>query len=157
MSDEPKLSADSERLELVPIDLAEANAFVAQHHRHHRPVCGARVAIAVALRGVVVGVAIVGRPVARMNQDGWTVEVTRVATDGTPNACSFLYGACRRTAYALGYRRIITYTLATEAGASLRGAGFRLIGERGGGSWSRASRPRVDKAPLQGKLLWEAA
>lgn len=143
------------RLKVVPIELAEANAFVSKHHRHHRPTVGHRFSVGCALEGKIVGVAIIGRPVARMNQDGWTVEVNRVATDGTDNACSFLYGAARKAAFALGYTRIITYTLPEEGGASLRGAGFKLLGERGGGSWSRSSRPRVDKAPLQEKLLWE--
>jgi hypothetical protein len=143
------------KLSVVPIELAEANAFVALHHRHHKPTVGHRFSLGAALEGRVVGVAIVGRPVSRHLQDGWTVEVNRVATDGTDNACSFLYGACRKVAFALGYTRIITYTLPEEGGASLRGAGFKLLGERGGGSWSVPSRPRVDKHPLQTKLLWE--
>lgn len=103
----------------------------------------------------VVGVAIIGRPVSRMRDDGMTLEITRLCTDGTRNACSFLAGAAARAAFALGYRRIGTYTLKAEGGASLRGAGWKLLGERGGGSWSRDSRPRVDKHPTQGKLLWE--
>lgn len=143
------------RLKTVPIELAEANAFVALHHRHHKPTVGHRFSVGAALDGKIVGVAIVGRPVARRLQDGWTVEVNRVATDGTDNVCSFLYGAARRAAFALGYTRIITYTLPEEGGASLRGAGFKLCGLRGGGSWSVPSRPRVDKHPLQTKLLWE--
>ena len=101
-------------------------------------------------------VAIVGRPVSRMLDDGNTLEVNRVATDGTKNACSALYGAARRATFALGYTRLVTYTLPEEGGASLRGAGFKLLGEAGGGSWSRTSRPRVDTAPLQGKFRWEA-
>jgi hypothetical protein len=142
-------------LSLVPIELAEANAFVMAHHRHHEPVIGHRFSLGAAREGRVVGVAIVGRPVARGNQDGGTVEVTRLASDGSKNVCSFLYGACRRAAFALGYRRIITYILDTEPGTTLRAAGFRLVGQRGGGSWSCPSRPRVDRHPLQGKLLWE--
>lgn len=90
--------------------------------------------------------AIVSRPTARMSDDGLTVEVTRCVTDGTKNACSALYGACVRAALALGYKRIITYTLPKEGGASLRGAGWRCLGQAGGGSWSRKSRPRVDNA-----------
>jgi len=111
--------------------------------------------IAVAKDDQIVGVCIVGRPVARMLTDGWTVEVLRVATDGTRNACSKLYGAAWRASRALGYRRLVTYTLPEEGGASLRGAGFTLIGEAGGGSWSRKDRPRVDLHPLQVKLRWE--
>lgn len=99
----------------------------------------------------------VGRPVARMNDDGWTLEVCRCCTDGTKNACSMLYRAAWRAAQAMGYRRLITYTLLEEGGASLRAAGFRLIGQTEGGSWSRPSRPRVDMHPLQGKLRWDIA
>jgi hypothetical protein len=105
----------------------------------------------------IVGVAIVGRPVARWRDDGWTLEVTRTCTNGEKNVNSMLYGASWRAAKALGYRRIGTYTLPGESGASLRAAGWKLIGECGGGSWSRKSRPRVDTHPLQRKLLWEAA
>jgi len=145
------------RLTVVPLPLDEANAFVAQHHRHHKPTPGHKFSLGVADEdGVIRGVAIVGRPVARMLDNGLTLEVNRVATDGCPNACSALYGAAWRAAKALGYRRLITYTLNTEPGTSLRGAGWKLLGERGGGSWSVPSRPRVDKHPLQGKLLWEA-
>ena len=141
---------------MVPCDLSEANAFVELHHRHHGPVVGHKFSLAVAKGDTVCGVAIVGRPVARMLDDGLTLEITRVATDGTKDACSALYGAARRAAFALGYRRLVTYTLPSESGASLRGAGYRCIGEAGGGTWSCPSRPRVDKHPLQTKLRWEA-
>lgn len=143
-------------LALVPIALDDANAFIARHHRHHPPARGCICCVAVARGEQVVGVAIIGRPVARRMQDGWTAEVTRVATDGTRNACSKLYGACWRAVRALGYRRLITYTLPTEGGASLLGAGWRLLGEAGGGSWDRAARPRVDRHPTQTKWRWEA-
>ncbi len=142
-------------LTLQPITITEAQSFVALHHRHHKAPTGALFAVAVSADGAVCGVATVGRPVARMNNDGWTAEVTRLCTLGQPNACSMLYRAAWRACAALGYRRLITYTLPEEGGASLRGAGFRLIGERGGGSWSRKDRPRVDSAPLGQKLLWE--
>ena len=102
------------------------------------------------------GVAIVGRPSARMLQDGYTAEVVRVATDGARNACSMLYGACWRACRALGYQRLVTYTLPEEGGGSLRAAGWRCIGEAGGGSWSRKGRPRVDLHPTQVKMRWEA-
>jgi len=143
----------------VPCELGEANAFVKQHHRHHQPVPGHKFSLAAVLLEKVVGVAIVGRPVARRIDDGWTLEVNRVATDGTPNACSALYGAARRACFALGYRKLVTYTLASESGSSLRGAGWRLLGaatSRVGQGWSVKSRPRVDKHPLQAKLKWEA-
>ncbi len=131
------------------------NAFVRQHHRHHRGVIGHKFSIGAEHQGKVIGVVIVGRPVARGRDDGFTLEVTRLCTDGTKNACSFLYGAAARGAFALGYRRIGTYILKDEKGVSLKAARWRLIGERGGGSWSCPSRPRVDTHPLQGKLLFE--
>lgn len=142
-------------LALIPIKLGEANAFVTAHHRHHKPVVGHKFSIGATMDDRVVGVAIVGRPVSRHRDDGATLEVTRLCTDGTRNACSFLYGACARGAFALWFRKIGTYILASENGASLKAAGWRLIGERGGGSWSVPSRPRVDKHPTQLKLLWE--
>ena len=143
------------RLALLPITLADANAFVQRHHRHHPPVVGNKFSLAAAKGGQVVGVAIIGRPVSRVRDDGLTLEVTRLCTDGSRNACSFLYGAVTRAAFALGYQRIGTYTLPSEGGASLRAAGWQLVGERGGGSWSRAARQRDDCHPIQVKLLWE--
>jgi hypothetical protein len=145
----------NQRLERVRIDLAEANAFVSEHHRHHEPVIGHIFSLGVAVAGKIVGVVIVGRPVARMRDDGETAEVTRLCTDGTKNACSFLYGAAAKAAFALGFKRIGTYILASEPGTSLAAANWRLVGEAGGGSWSRGNRPRVDKHPTQGKLLFE--
>jgi hypothetical protein len=146
-------------LRIVPVTLEEANALVEAMHRHHAPVVGHKFSIGLASESEIVGIAIVGRPVARGNDDGLTLEVNRCCTDGTRNACSMLYGAAWRAAKALGYRRLITYTLPAEGGASLRGAGWRLIGERGGGNWNTPSRPRIDTdALLRGqKLLWEAA
>lgn len=143
-------------LELVPITLREANAFVEAHHRHHGASRGCIVCVAVA-EGAIRGVAIVGRPVARNLDDQWTAEVTRLCTDGTRNACSMLYAASWRAVRALGYRRLVTYTLESEGGASLRAAGFKVVGQVTGRSWSCASRPRVDTAPHQNKLRWEIA
>ena len=144
---------------ITPISFAEANAFVSANHRHHKSVPGAKFCIAASSGDVVHGVAIVGRPVARGNDDGWTLEVVRCCTDGTRNACSMLYGAAWRAAKALGYLKLITYTLPEEGGGSLRGAGWRLIGNRGGGNWNTPSRPRIDTAELlRGqKLLWEVS
>lgn len=145
-------------LELVPMARDEASAFVTQHHRHHGRPAGHCFAIGAASGGVVVGVAMVGRPVSRALQDGWTAEVTRLCVlRDQRNVCSLLYGACWRAARAIGYRRLVTYTLPTEGGASLRGAGWTLVGAAGGGSWSTPSRPRVDKHPTQTKLRWERA
>jgi hypothetical protein len=142
-------------MRIVPVDLSEANAFVAQYHRHHRPVVGHKFSIGCEHEGKIVGVAIVGRPTARHSDNGMTLEVTRLATDGTKNACSMLYGAAWRVARDMGYARLITYILDTEPGTTLRAAGWRELGKRGGGSWSVPSRPRVDKHPLQQKILFE--
>lgn len=145
------------RLAVVPCQLDEANAFVQTWHRHHQPVRGHKFSMAVAdPQNTIRGVAIVGRPVARALQDGLTLEVTRLATDGCPNACSALYGATWRACKALGYRRLGTYILASEPGTSLKAAGWRLVGETRGKSWSCPSRPRVDLTPLQNKMRWEA-
>lgn len=143
-------------LELVPVPLSDAGEFVAQVHRHHPPPPGGLFAIGVASADRIVAVAIVGRPVARALADGWTAEVTRLASDGTRNACSMLYSACWRAARAMGYRRMITYTLASEPGTSLRAAGWRVVGKVAGRSWSCQTRPRVDRHPLQDKFRWEA-
>lgn len=145
----------SRKFTIERIGLDEANAFVAEHHRHHKPVVGHLFSLGAAQGEKIVGVVIVGRPVARMRDDGITAEVTRLCTDGTKDACSFLYGAAARAAFALGFKRVGTYILASEPGTSLTAAGWRLIGEAGGGSWSRRGRPRVDKHPMQSKLLFE--
>lgn len=144
-------------LNVTPLTLREASAFVAREHRHHKPPQGGLFAIGAAKGEAVVGVCIVGRPVARMLADGFTAEVTRLATDGSRNACSLLYAAAWRACRAMGYRRLVTYILDNEPGTSLRAAGWRCVGEAGGGSWSRASRPRVDDHPTQGKLRFEIA
>lgn len=142
-------------LRIVPISRAEAFAFVQENHRHHGCPAGSVFQIAVADGDKVVGVAVVGRPVARMLDNGWTLEVNRVCTDGHRNACSMLYGAAWRAAKALGYKKVVTYTLPEEGGASLRAAGWKCIGQAGGGSWHRESRPRVDTHPTQVKFRWE--
>lgn len=144
------------RLSHGRITLDEANGFVRDAHRHHPPVVGHLFSIGAFLGLKLVGVVIVGRPVSRRRDDGLTAEVTRLCTDGTKNACSFLYGCAARAAFALGFLRIGTYTLPEEGGASLRAAGWRLIGERGGGEWSVPSRPRKSaKHPTGQKWLWE--
>lgn len=125
-----------QKLTIERLELAEANAFVAQHHRHHKPVVGHLFSIGAALDGQIVGVAIIGRPIARMRDDGVTAEITRLATDGTRNACSFLYGAAARASFSLGFKRIGTYILASEPGTSLAAAGWRQVGEVRGRSWS---------------------
>lgn len=142
-------------LELCPMTLGEARAYVDEHHRHHLAPAGGLFAIGATRGAAVVGVAIVGRPVARELADDYTAEVTRLCTDGSRNACSLLYGAAWRACRAMGYRRLVTYTLASESGGSLRAAGWKQVGSVRAESWSRPSRPRVDRHPLQGKLRWE--
>lgn len=144
-------------LALQPITLKEAQRFVELHHRHHAAPQGGLFAVAVAETDEVRGVAVIGRPVARMLQDGWTAEVTRLCTLGDKNACSMLYAASWRAARALGYRKLITYILASESGTSLKASGWKCLGEAGGGTWSRPSRARVDTAPIGQKQLWTAA
>lgn len=142
-------------LQLQPITLREAKRFIGVHHRHHDPPVGAKFSIACNDGKKVVGVIVVGRPVARMLDDAWTAEVTRCCTDGTRNACSMLYSAAWRACRAMGYRRLITYILATEPGTSLAASNWKLVGAAGGGSWDRRNRPRVDTHPMGQKTLWE--
>jgi hypothetical protein len=144
-------------LTLVPLTQAEAKTFVERHHRHSIVPLGSVFQVGAAVGDEVVGVAIVGRPVARGLQDGWTAEVLRLCTDGTDNACSFLYATCWRAARALGYRKLVTYTLKTEPGSSLRAAGWRVVGEVKARSWHTPSRPRVDKDERQERFRWEIA
>lgn len=141
-------------LQIVPIEFSEACAFIRCHHRHHRPPQGHKFSIAAAAGDKVVGVAVVGRPVARRLDNGWTLEVTRLCTDGTPNVCSKLYAACWRVTREMGYRELITYILDTEKGVSLRAAGWTSLGKAGGISWNVPSRPRVDKNPAQLKIKY---
>lgn len=145
------------KLTLVPVRIREAQEFVYKWHRHHDPTQGAIFAVGVADDNETLrGVAIVGRPNARMSQDGFTAEVLRVATDGCPNACSFLYQAAKRAAQAMGYRRVLTKTLLSESGVSLDAAGWKKLDESRGGTWSRPSRPRKDHHPTEPKMCWEA-
>lgn len=144
-------------LQLVPVDFATAAAFVGMHHRHHKPPIGHKFSIGVADEEILVGVAMIGRPVARHFDDGRTLEVNRTSTDGTGNVNSMLYGAAWRATSALGYRRLITYTQAGESGSSLRAANWRIVNElpaRKG--WTTPSRPRLDKGvDLIPRTLWE--
>lgn len=143
-------------LTIAPIGLRAANDYVTQLHRHHGPTRGHKFSIACLDGDRLCGVAIAGRPVARSLDDGSTLEVLRVCTDGTPNACSKLYGAMRRTAREMGYRKVITYTLAEESGVSLRAAGWIMDGTTRGGSWDRPNRERTDRHPVGPKFRWAA-
>jgi hypothetical protein len=143
------------RFQLRSISLAGANDFVAEHHRHHKKVQGHKFSLAAWLDGKLVGVSIVGRPVARRRDDGLTVEVTRLCTDGSENACSFLYGASVRAAKALGYDRCGTYIAEDEPGTTLKAAGWKYIHSTPGKSWSVPSRARDDKTELKPRSLYE--
>ena len=147
------------QLELCPVSFADACAFVAKYHRHNKPPVGHKFSIGVESEGKVVGVAMIGRPVARMSDDGVTLEVNRTATDGTPHVNSMLYGAAWRAAKAMGYRRLITYTQHDETGTSLRAAGFRVIAQRPARpGWDRPSRPRAeDESGFVQRTLWEVS
>lgn len=156
----------ADRLELMPITLAEARRFIALHHRHNKPPVGWKVGVGLAVDGQLVGVGVLSRPVARKlaAQEPRTIEITRVCTVGDKNANSRLYGALCRAAAALGYTAAVTYTLEEESGASLRAAGFRLEGQattRPDQTWDMPSRPRVqtnllgeETIPVGPKLRW---
>jgi hypothetical protein len=143
-------------MEAVPLHLREANQFVARHHRHSLPPVGCKFALGAALDGKLVGVAIAGRPVARRLDDGKTLEVLRVATDDTPNACSFLYSRCAKIARLMGYLRIITYTLESECGASLRAVGAKPTGPLESHKWGNPNQARKSQQVYhERKYRWE--
>lgn len=142
-------------ISLRPVTRDEGRDFVRQHHRHHTwPVGFLWLHGLHDETGSLAGVAVVGRPVARHLDDGLTCEVTRLCTNGYPNACSILYGASRRAALTKGYRRGLTYILASEDGASLRAAGWRIGWKVKGRSWDTPSRPRTDKHPTEDKVAY---
>lgn len=141
-------------LNIVPITYREASAFVNAHHRHHSASQGCKFCIGCTdAEGSLVGVAMCGRPVARFLDDGFTLEINRVRTDGTRNACSKLYGACVRIAQCMGYKKIITYTLKSESGCSVKASGFINEGDAGGINWT-GSRNRNQKIPKEMKIRW---
>ena len=141
---------------IIPITLKQANAFVTDNHRHHGRVAGCKFALGLT-DGELIGVAICGRPISRFLDDGLTLEVNRLCTDGTRNACSMLYGACIRVAKAMGYKKVITYTLESENGASLRAANFTFAGQAGGIAWTGTRRRDYYISPEEMKNRWEYA
>lgn len=149
------------RLKLTPLSQRKARAFVDEHHRHNKAPRGDIFRVGAEYNGELVGVAMVGRPVSRIVQqrEPQTVELIRLCTpnDAPKNVASMLYGACWRAARALGYTRLITYTLKSERGTSLRAAGYRIIGETKAQSWHRTARPRVDRHTIEDRLCWSAA
>lgn len=150
---------------LLPCELSEARAFIVKHHRHHRPPQGHRFSLKACVDGATVGVAVVGRPVGRHQQDGDTLEIVRLCTDGTRNAVSFLVGAVKRAGRALGYKRVISYTLESENGASWWASGMTQVGKTDGGAWSGTygeptlfepeGKRRSNDHPLEPKRRWE--
>lgn len=148
-------------MELCPVTLNEAKQFITKHHRHNMPPQGHKFSIGLTDNDALIGVCVVGRPIARYNDDGCTAEVTRCCVlEGYRNANSKLYAAAWRAARAMGYQRIITYTLPIESGESLRGAGYQMIGmtqASGSKGWDAPTRPRnkKEKYPEGQKYKWE--
>ena len=143
-------------LNLQPISKPEADAFIIKHHSHHKPTIGWKFGIGCNNGEKIVGIICIGRPVSRHLDNGYTAEVTRCCTDRTPHVASKLYAAAWRAAKAMGYQRMITYTLEEELGTSLIAAGWKSLYKSPGCSWSVPSRPRIDKHPLGPKNAWEA-
>ena len=140
---------------MLPIACRHANAWARAYRRHHNSAVGNEVSIGVADGEKLVGVAIGGRPVSRRLDDGFTLEVNRVCTDGTKNACSMLYGASCRAARAMGYHKVITYILESEPGTSLKAAGFHCDGRAGGLEWNGVRKPKQENQyPHEMKTRW---
>lgn len=141
-------------MHIAPITFREASEYINQHHRHHNATIGCKFCISVVDDdGQLRGVAVCGRPVSRKLDDGLTLEINRVCTDGARNACSMLYGACVRIAKAMGYKKVITYTLQSEDGASLKASNFICEGKAGGTHWT-GSRNRGQNIPAEMKNRW---
>lgn len=142
-------------MDIVPITLKIANEYVSKKHRHHKPSTGHKFSIGLAKNGVLVGVAICGRPVARGSDNGLTLEVSRLCTDGSDNACSKLYGACARIAKEMGYKKIQTYILISEPGISLKASGWKMESVTAGGQWKHTDgKPRRTDQPTEPKQRW---
>lgn len=138
----------------VPLELKQANEFVNSLHRHHNAVYRDKFRIGCESEGKLIGVIQLGRPVARHLDDGKTIEVVRLCTDGTINACSFLYSRAAKIAKVMGYKKIITYILDSEHGASLKASGWYKEADTKGHSWNCPSRPRKTNAPICDKQRW---
>ena len=151
------VSEEYTRLSLRPISLRKARRYIAEVHRHNEPPRGHLFSVGIEdEEGTLRGVGILGRPLARLNDDGYTAEVYRIATDGVRNGCSMLYGALTRAAWGMGYRRLITYTLEDEPGTSLRASGWRHDGISGGGDWARANQSHRLNASEQPTLFFDS-
>jgi len=160
----PHLDSITMALTVIPISIREANEFVGQYHRHNKPTQGAKFAIGAEVDGRLVGVAICGNPVSATLMDGFTLEVTRVCVldDAPKNTCSFLYGRCWRIWQQMGGKRMVTYTLQSESGSSLRGAGWKIVGEvKPHDRWAeKRNRDGIERQSQeiygQSKFRWEA-
>lgn len=144
-------------LKIVPITLKAANDFVAQYHRHHKPSVGHKFSIGLNNNDDLIGVAIMGRPVARGSDDGFTIEVARLCTNGAKNACSMLYQAAARASKELGYKKIQTYILQSESGTSLKASGWQMEATTAGGRWNHTHGSRNNEHPLEPKQRWVRA
>ncbi len=143
------------RYAIQPIAFSEAAAFIAAHHRHHRPPQGHKFSLAANDGHQIIGVVAVGRPINRIWDDGATLEITRCCVlEGQSNAASFLYGAARRAVFALGYARVVTYTLISETGPSLKASGWVRDHAVAGRSWDTPTRRRTDQHPTTDKWCW---
>lgn len=140
-------------MDIRPVTFRQASDYINQYHRHHRATVGCKFCIGLYENEKLIGCAVCGRPVSRYLDDGLTCEINRVCTDGTRNACSMLYGACCRTAKAMGYRQIITYTLESESGTSLKASNFLDDGIAGGEIWT-GNRKRNNGVPQEKKRRW---
>lgn len=140
-------------MEIVPVTFKTACNFIAEHHRHHKPTVGCKFCVGLMDNNNLVGVAVCGRPVSRKLDDGTICEINRLCTDGTYNACSMLYGACCRVAKEMGYKKIITYILKSENGASLKASNFTCEGIAGGTHWT-GKRDMGQAIPKEMKTRW---
>lgn len=141
-------------MRIAPISFKSASNYINTYHRHHRATVGCKFCVSVVDESELVhGVAVCGRPVGRFLDDGYTLEINRVCSDGTPNVCSMLYGACCRIAKQMGYRKVVTYTLQSEDGASLKASNFTFDGIAGGTHWT-GSRNRGQAIPAEMKKRW---
>jgi len=147
------------KLTVIPMSIKDANLFVENFHRHNKPVRGAKFAIGASFNNELVGVAIVGRPVARKLDDGFTAEAVRVCVndDSPKNSNSFLYSKCWRIWNQMGGKRLITYTLQEESGSSLKAAGYKIVGQTGG--WDKGkgwtTRPGREWQPVTGQMKFK--
>lgn len=144
-------------MRISPCELRDANTFIESLHRHHKRIQGHRFSLALWDGSKKIGVAVVGRPVARLTDQSKVLEVTRLCTDGSKNACSALYSAAARVGKEMGYERIQTFILESEPGTSLIATGWRRSLISRGGGWDRPSRSRTNKAPLNKKIKYERA